>query len=156
MTPDAIWYNFAWLGKFFIYFLPYFLFSILLFSIFIVSYWFVVCLLVCTVFIFVTEIFERPSGGDSPWLCRVIIVLALEIHYMCSVLKRLGGYVKTSFPRCFVVEYTWNVCKDIVCNSSFTQQTNLLLSLITYSPIDNTYSVFLFFSFTLYFHLNYF
>ena len=33
-----------------------------------------VCLHFAFVVIFVTEVFERPSGGESSWLCRFIIV----------------------------------------------------------------------------------
>ena len=74
-----------------------------------------VCLLACTLFLsfFVTIVFERTSGGDSPQLCRFIFVLALEIHRLCSILKRRGDYMKTSYPRCFGVEYTWSVCRDL-------------------------------------------
>ena len=71
------------------------------------------CLFACLCFVsiitFVTVVFERlPSTGDSPKLFRFIFVLVLEIYCMCSVLKRRGDYMKTSYPPCFGVEYTWS------------------------------------------------
>ena len=75
------------------------------------------CLFACLYFVFIiiflTEVFEGPSGGDSPQLSCFIFVLALKIHCVCSVLKRRGDYMKTPYPRCFGVENTWSVCKDL-------------------------------------------
>ena len=89
-----------------------------------------------------------------------IIVLALEIHCVCSILKRCGDYVKTLFPRWFRVEYTWSFYKALLkitsalmpfenFDPSFTQYTILLLLLTAYSLADNIYSLFLTFFYTL-------
>ena len=86
------------------------------------------CLFACLYFvfiiIFVTETFERPSGGDSSWLCHFIFVLALEIQSVCSTLKRHGEYMmKMLCPCCFGVEYTWSICRnlagDYFCTDAF-------------------------------------
>ena len=72
-----------------------------------------VCLYFVFIIIFVADVFKRPPGVDSPYVCRLIVVLDLEIHCMCSVLKRRGDYVKTLYSRCFSMEYTWSVCRDL-------------------------------------------
>ena len=73
-----------------------------------------VCLYFVFIIIFVTEVFERLSGEDCLQLFRFIIVLALQIHCICSHLKGRGDYVKTSCPPCFSMEYTWKVCRDLL------------------------------------------
>ena len=44
------------------------------------------------------------------YLCMYIYIYI--IYYVCSVLKRRGDYVETC-PRCFGVEYTWSVCRNL-------------------------------------------
>ena len=67
-----------------------------------------VCLYFVFFIIFVTEVFERLF-----LVCRFLIDLALWIHCVCSVSKWRGYYVKTGCPRCFDVEYTWSVCRNL-------------------------------------------
>ena len=75
------------------------------------------CLCSCFYFLFiitlVSEVFKRPSEWDSRQLCRFIIGLALKRHCMCFALKLRVDYVKTSFRRCFGMEYTWSVFRNL-------------------------------------------
>ena len=83
---------------------------------------------------------------------------------MCSVMKQRGDYLKTLCLRCFSMEYTWSVCRDLAGGFFstdvfwnlwfillFTQWTNLLLLLITHflAGIQHVYNFFFFFFYTL-------
>ena len=88
-------------------------FSVLLFSI-LLYHTGLKCLVVfCFLYCFYNWSFWKTLWRKLFLVRRFFIVLALQIYCVSSMLKRRGHYLKTWCPRCWDVEYTWSVCRNL-------------------------------------------